>query len=64
MLMAWSNYLNNRKSFASKPAPTVECISNCGSGLAREDVSEVTTYNGKYRLNNARNAAGFTGLAR
>jgi hypothetical protein len=23
-----------------------------------------TAYNGKYRLNNARNAAGFTGLAR
>ena len=64
MLMAWLNYRNNRKSFASKPAPTLECISNCGSGLAREGVSEVITYNGTYRLNNARNAAGFTGFAR
>jgi DNA recombination protein RmuC len=36
----------------------------CGSELAREGVSKVTTYSGRYRLNNARNAAGFTGLAR
>jgi hypothetical protein len=36
----------------------------CGSEPAREGFCKVTFYNGKYRLNSARNAAGFTGLAR
>ncbi|GLH18138.1 hypothetical protein BR1R3_08790 [Pseudomonas atacamensis] len=36
----------------------------CGSEPAREGVCKVTFYNGKYRLKSARNAAGFTGLAR
>ncbi|QXI24400.1 hypothetical protein HU724_008980 [Pseudomonas iranensis] len=36
----------------------------CGSEPAREGVCKITLYNGKYRLSSARNAAGFTGLAR
>ena len=27
--------------FASKPAPTGECIPKCGSGLAREEASKI-----------------------
>jgi len=38
--------------------------SKCGSEPARDNVCKVTFYSGKYRLKSARNAAGFTGLAR
>ncbi len=65
MSMASSNSLNNPKSFASRLAPIVKCIPKVGASLlAKRPLQYTHLYSGKYRLNNARNAAGFTGFGR
>ncbi len=78
MLMGWSSCLNKFKSIAGKPAPTgylsvtksVITENPVGAGLpAMASLASLrglanSLYSGKYRLNNARNAAGFTGLGK
>ena len=44
LLLPGFDFIRATIAFASKPAPTVEMHSKCGSGLAREGVSPVNDY--------------------